>query len=168
MCCDNYTWWIWIPPPPSLVFSVLNTLSCSYSVFASNPPSFPYHPTSFYTKVSSLLDLNDKDLLSLLKQSLGTWPVSVLCRVSYTLQDKESVGGMELVTYCFWHLNLINYIHGNLRTCSLEFTSLFTLFWKKTWKWAVGAETSLINDSEWVCSQPRYNYGNIWKNMYGL
>lgn len=79
-------------PPPSLVFSVLNTLSCSFSVFASNPPSFPYHPTSFYTKASTLLDLNDSDLLSLLKSSLGTWPVSVLCGLSCTLQDKEKCG----------------------------------------------------------------------------
>ena len=90
--CDNYTWRIWIPFFPSPVFPVLNRPSSSYSAFASIPLNSPYHPTSLHTKASTLLDLNDLNLLSVLKSSLGIWPVSVPCGVSYTLQDKEKGG----------------------------------------------------------------------------
>lgn len=45
-------------------------------------PNSAYHPTSFHTKASTLLDLNDLNLLSMLQSSLGYWPCCV-CLVGY-------------------------------------------------------------------------------------
>lgn len=76
---------------------------------------------------------------------------------------KKRVGGMEFVTCYFWQLSLMNYIHGNLRTCSLEVTLLTNYsILEDSWKWPVNTETSFLN-AEWLCSQLRYNYGNICK-----
>lgn len=77
--------------PSNLPWSskVLNTPSSSYSIFASIPPNSLYHLMSFHTKASTLLDLNDLSLLSMLTSSPGIWPVSVPCGAFCMLQDKE-------------------------------------------------------------------------------
>lgn len=128
-----------------------------YVIFLSSP----YHPTSFHTNAFTLLDLNDLNLLPMLQSSLGHLGCH-MCLVGYPILSsiKWRVGGMEAVTCCFWQLSLMNRIHGNLRTCSPEVTLLPNYI---CWKWAVSAETFLINDAEWLGSQPKYDYGNICK-----